>query len=292
MRIAYIDLVHKDPILVERVAKRLTQGTNNTIFIHIDKKIDINDFSNIIESKNIRFIKNRVEVNWAGFSSIKATINSFKEALDYGNYDRFVILQNLDYPLKSNKEIEEFFNNNNNKEYICARKDTGLNSESHKYCLYWKLDDKDFISKICNAFCKTITTLKININFKKDYIVLHNQRYDIYRGWDQIALTKKAIKYIVDFYDSNLTFNNYFNSCFASDESYFHTILYNSKIFSISNNNKQLLNLTYFEYPDVVRLFNNPDEIKNIDLKDFLFIRKVSSKSSKELFDFLDKRFH
>lgn len=41
MRIAYIDLVHKDPILVVRVAKRLTQGTNNTIFIHIDKKISL-----------------------------------------------------------------------------------------------------------------------------------------------------------------------------------------------------------------------------------------------------------
>ena len=39
IKIAYLVLCHKDPEFVQRTAVKLTSGTPNHIFIHVDKKV-------------------------------------------------------------------------------------------------------------------------------------------------------------------------------------------------------------------------------------------------------------
>lgn len=295
MKIAYIVLTHKDPNLLLRLIKKLTQNKNNYIFIHVDKKIKQEDFSIIKENEQVQFIKNNIAVTWAGYSSIIATINSFKQSINYKEFDRFVILQGLDYPIKTNKYIEQFFIKNKDIEFIGARKDTGMKTEQHKYCLNWYLDKKDLFHTFLNNICKLLTVLKINIKIKKDYIYINNKKYDIFRGGANIALTRNAVNYIIDFYDNNPKFNKYFQTVFASDESYFHTVLYNNNDFKILNHDLYkkdscFFNLTYYEYLTVARIFKTPEDIKELDLNNYLYIRKVTSNDSKELLDYLDEK--
>lgn len=55
-----------------------------------------------------------------------ATVWLMRAALSYnaqicGEVERFVILQGLDYPIRSNGEIDQFFEENPTKEFILAQ---------------------------------------------------------------------------------------------------------------------------------------------------------------------------
>ena len=47
-------------------------------------------------------------------------------------------------------------------------------------------------------------------------------------GAPQWALTGECVKYILDFSKSHQKFNRYFKHVFAPDETYFHSVVYNS----------------------------------------------------------------
>lgn len=302
MKIAYLILAHIDARHIERLSNRLTADNENKVFIHLDKKSDIDKFKEKCPEKdNIHYIKERVTVYWGGFSSIEATINSFKEILLENQYQRVVILQGLDYPIKSNNEIEKYFKENENIEFLKAFNETKSKDikNLHKYCLYWYLDNDSFSKKLINKINSLLLKIKILPQLKKPYIIINNKKYEIYRGWAHIALTKEAIKYIINFYDNNKEFNNYFKTSYASDESYFHTIIYNSHFrektctngITIPENNRnnfEILNLTYFEYPDIVKVFTEIQDYIKLKKTNFLYIRKVDNNSSK-LLDYIDK---
>lgn len=301
MKIAYVILAHKDSDHIKRLSNKLTINTDNKVFIHLDKKINLNKFKeNCPETEKIKYVLKREEVYWGGFSSIISTINVFEEILFEKEYERVVILQGLDYPIKSNKEINNFFEKNKNLEYIKAFNETDTKDivNLHKYCFYWYLDKNNFLKNCINRINTVLLKLKILIRFKKPYIYVNNIKYKIYRGWAHIALTKNAVQYIVNFYNKNKEFNKYFQTIYASDESYFHTILYNSyfkkntvlkkEVSEKQRENMSILNLTYFEYPKFVKVFKKIEELKKIDKKEYLYIRKVDSDSS-ELLDYIDE---
>ena len=124
---------------------------------------------------------------------------------------------------------------------------------------------------------------KLGIKYRKGYYYdkLTKKKYDIYWGWAHFSVTKELAKYLVDFYDNNPNFNKYFKTIFPPDETYFQTIIYNSiyrnKLDDLDDSCTQndMLNLTYFEYPKYVRIFHNSNELLNINLDSYLFIRKV-----------------
>lgn len=307
MKIAYIILAHIDPQHIARLANKITKNTSNKAFIHVDKKYDIEPFRlqcNLINNSSIIFIKNRVNVNWAGFSSVKSTVNCFDEIIKTNEkFDRYIILQGLDYPIKNNNEIEKFFIDNPNKEYICAINETHSKnfSDIHKYRFFWCWDKKNIFQKFLNNIDILLFHLKLPIWVKKPYIKLKdNKTYEIYRGWAHFAITEEAVKYILNFYKSNTKFNNYFKSVYASDESYFHTILYNDEYFKdklpencpikqSDRSNEKLLNVTYFEYPsEGVRVFKDKSEYKFLSNTKYLYFRKANTIESKDLLDYID----
>lgn len=67
MNIAYLISAHKDPEHLQRLCKVLELGmTNVHFFIHIDKKVDIQPFKEIVNGINIHFTPHRVWTQWGG----------------------------------------------------------------------------------------------------------------------------------------------------------------------------------------------------------------------------------
>ena len=237
-----------------------------------------------------------------GDSSVEATVKLFRAALSWDErkpFDRFVILQGLEYPIKTNMEIHMFFANNLNKEFILAQNISKSYNprEIHKYSLYWNLDSSSFITKIVHKlnsllFLKHGRIPLLKKNYTEDSV---GNRMDIYQGCAQFGVTKKLAEYIVRFHDENKSFNQYFKSMYAPDESYFHTIVYNSSFVENTPDGRAIdrphltnfENLTYFEYPKTVTLFTSKNEWPKLRDSGFLFFRKASSESV-ELLDFID----
>ena len=292
--IAFLILCHNDPNHIARLANKLVNNRNNDVYIHVDNKCNIKEFKEKIKSENVYFIDDRVDVYWGGYSSVEATMKLIECSFNKKSYDRYVLLQGLDYPLWSMERIEKFFDENKQVEFI---RGCNVSRSKDKY-FYEKVKCYWFYDRI-NIFKKVINKLNriFSIKIRNGYIDLNNRRYDIYWGSAQWALTGNAIKYILDFYKSKHKFNNYFKHVFPADETYFNTIIFNSHFRTKTINKGEerekrglvnWRNLHYFEYGECIRVFNDNDLEEVLKLEE-MFIRKVTSNESSILLDSIDK---
>lgn len=134
--------------------------------------------------------------------------------------------------------------------------------------------------------------------YRAPYVDIDGRKKEIYRGWAHFSLTQECVEYVVAFHDSHPKFNKYFSHVYASDESYFHTIVYNSRfrkhtvedvIPEEKRSIQALCNLTYFEYPLYVTEFAKKEDYEYLLSKGFPFFRKCSSASA-ELLDEIDRK--
>lgn len=294
MRIAYLILAHKDPEHIARLVQRIS-NENCDVFIHIDLKYNVEQFKEKIkESKRVYFIKDRVDVYWGGFSAIKATMNLIKYSIKVNKYDRYVLLQGLDYPIVSNDFILSFFEKNNEIEFI---RGCNITRSKEKYFYqkcryYWFFDNINNFKRIINR-----TSRMFNIKVRRGVVRLEKKECDIFWGAAQWALTDKCIKYILEVYTKEFKYNKYFEHVFPADETYFHTIIFNSKFASRTMNGgpekekKYLVNwraLHYFEYENQIKTFTEKD-YDHLRQQNVIFIRKVDSETSLQLLDLIDR---
>src|SRR5690606_15960288 len=112
MRVAHLIMAYKNPDQVEILLKRLSYPHFH-LYIHLDKKINVDNYIHLKGMKNVFFIKNRKLCNWGGFSFVKAITASVREILEQGiNYDYINLLSAQDYPLKTNDDIYNFLYKN------------------------------------------------------------------------------------------------------------------------------------------------------------------------------------
>lgn len=304
MRIAFLNLCHTDPQVVARVANKLTQNPNFDMYIHVDAKSDIEPFQELLkDNKQVYFISNRQKVYWGGYHAILATYALLEEALaSPRNYDYVVAMQNLDYPIKSNRYIEEFFEKNKGTEYIrgCRIAKTKDWHYAEKYKIYNSRDKEFYLKKHAkpvkllwdgmNAI-KSISTIGFNGVHKEN-----GEEIELYYGTAQWAVTRECAKYMIEFRAKHPKFDKRMQHIKFPDEEYFHTIVHNSafktKCVKYDEPVQRWLvnwrNIHYFEFPDAgVVTFTEKDYDKLMQL-DELFCRKVRSGISDKLMDAID----
>lgn len=295
MNIAYIVLCHIDPDFVAHTARTL-QYENDGVFIHVDKKVDIEPFLQKCKGlTNIYFVSEdkRVKNYWGGFNSIIATFNTIELALKKGNYDRFVLLQGQDYPLFSNKYIHNFFAKHSETEF-CKAQNISASKNKKEYMRvggYWHTDNTNFLWKIIHKFNS------LGLKYRPLKYKNKNAKWNIYHGWAQFALTRKCVEYCLNVFKTDMSYNKFMRRRFPPDELYFPTIIYNSPFVNNvdrtvkynRHGTKTKLNLTYFEYPDKIIIFKDKNDYNWLKKTGCLYVRKINS-SSKELIEEIDKR--
>lgn len=303
MKVAFLNLCHCDPDVVSRVAKKLTENENFYMFIHVDLKSDENEFKKRLDHcERVIFIRNRVSVSWGSYSAIRATLELMREASEYEvDFDRYVLLQNLDYPLKSNDQMMEFFEKNYDKEFIRACK-IGKSKDWHyrlKYKLFHDYEDdfyktdKSVMKKVFHGIKKIAKSIPV-FSFN-GVIVEKDGEYPIYYGAAQWALTDECLKYILEFEKNHPIFNKKMEHIQFPDEEYFHTIVHNSdfkyRCIRYDEPERRWLvnwrNIHYFEYPREITVFQQND-FERLIKREELFIRKVRTGISDELMDQID----
>ena len=303
MRIAFLNLCHTDPALVARSAKRLCADPDFDMYIHVDAKQDIEPFIRATEGiDRVFYTPNRHKVYWGGYNAIYACYELLRTALNSDrNYDYFVMMQNLDYPIKTNEEIKAFFEKHKGKEFLrgCPIAGTKDWEFARKYKLYYMKDNpygkapisnphKFFIALISSIL--SITTISFNGIIKEK-----DQDYSIYYGCAQWAVTRECAKYLDEFERTHHRFNKRMKIMQFPDEEYFHTVIHNSKFrtrcMRYDEPEARWLvnwrNLTYFEFPKEVTVLTKADYEK-LKAQPDLFCRKVRSEVSWPLLDLLD----
>ena len=282
MRIAHIIMAHKNPNQLLRLVKRL-EHPNSDIFIHIDKKVAIDDFKVITSLPDIHIVKNRINCNWGGNSFLNAIVGSLSEVISAEHdYDFVNLLSAQDYPLTSADNIYEFFKGNVGKNFVSY--------EESKESEWWK-----------NAVQRYEKHHFTDFNFKGKYVVqaVVNKIYPKRKfpmamelfgscksSWWTVS--GACAKHVYDVFSNNKKLNQFLKYSWGSDEFAIATVVMNSPYKNSTVNN----NLRYIDWsegnahPKILR----SGDFESIQNSNMLFGRKFDDEIDGKIMDRLDEQ--
>jgi len=118
MKIACLIVTYTSAVQTRRMIDRLNNGQFD-FYIHLDKKVDIKTHEALFDVPNVYFIKDRIDIQWAAYSTVQAAFNGIKQITSSGiTYDFINLITGQDYPIKSATYIANFLDKNVGKEFI------------------------------------------------------------------------------------------------------------------------------------------------------------------------------
>lgn len=277
MRIAHLILTYTNPKQTERMIKMMYHE-NFDFYIHVDKKFDINPHLFLEALPNVYFINNRVDVKWAGFSTVIATFECIKEIVGTGIPYQFInFLSGQDYPLKPASRIYNFLRENAGKEFLSYRDfkndwKEGLIRMENYFLSSYSFPGKHRLEHLIN---KIMPTRKLPYN-------LHPYGKSMF--W---MLSPEVAMYVVNKVENDKKLRQFFSFSWASDEFVFQTIILNSKYKDRVVNN----NYRYIDWsagganPKVL----NETDFGKLEKTEMLFARKFDMVNSPKILDLIDQ---
>ena len=223
MRIAHLIITYTSPSQTERMIRRM-QHPGFDFYIHVDKKMDISSHHFLAKIPNVYLIKDRVNVVWAGYNTIEATLRSVKEIFNTGrNYEYVHLMSGQDYPIKSARDINDFFVANNGKEFLQFEHFDEWAAESYPRIREYHLTNYDFPGRYYFQWM-----MNKMLPVRKSPLPM--EYYGSSMFW---ALTSSCLRYIIELIEKNARFRRFMRFTWGSDEFMFQTLVLNS---SFKNN--------------------------------------------------------
>lgn len=288
-RIAFLIEAHNDAPQLERLCRRLS---GHAIFVHVDQKSADFPVQKIAALPGVTIVQPRTPVYWADYSQIEATLTMLKVARQTANFDRFVLISGVCYPVKPLAALEAAFAQDPKREWIAT---TPIRPGSHLHKLIgrrWRM--KPLTSNA--ALDKKIRPIWNKISG----MIGRNLEQEIgmtpYFGSSWWALTNPCVTKILEFADTHPAYVRAYRSVYGVDEHFFHTIVANSefgeftcRIEDSGEATNQFAPLHLIK-PTGDRSFDSSDEAYALAAStDKFFIRKVSSARTALLLDRIDR---
>jgi hypothetical protein len=219
MKIAYLLFAYKNPKLIKKVVDFLSDE-NAAFFVHIDKKIPIEQFEPI-RDKNVFFSEQRLPVYWAEFSGVEAILLLMRQALGSPqNFDYFFLLSGSEFPLRSRNYIQKFLEKNRGCEFITMQTVPAPGKPlAHINVLRFPSTQP-----VRRFIFRGLAKIGFARRDHKKYLGPMTP----YSGFTWWTLSREACEYILEFTASHPAFVKFFQKVHAPEESYIHTILGNS----------------------------------------------------------------
>lgn len=268
---AYLIIAHNKFNILKRLINVLDHELND-IYIHIDKKagnIQKEDFLQCATKSHVKFVK-RISVTWGGDSQIKCEMILLQEALKVG-YQYYHFLSGVDFPIKTQEEIHDFFEHHDGKEFI----------------EYWERDPKEYLyrtkyfyplqEKIGRYTYDPKTLLlrvmsKLLVFFQTLGRVNRNQLFngEIKMGSQWVSISHEFAEYIIN---QRYFIEMFFYNGIAVDELFMQTVCWNSKFRTRIYQGNAIRNIDWKRGNPYTWKNSDFDEIKSSPA---FFIRKVS----------------
>ena len=267
-KICFLIAAHKNQNQLIRLINHLKKDFD--IYVHIDKKskLYLEDFD------NVKIFK-KYKVYHGGVSQVITTLFLINEAYK-NNYDRYIFISGQDIPLKTNKEIIDFFDINKDKEFISyenIRNNDGIYNE-----MSFRLNAYNFGKLYRKLLNRQIRKIISEFPFIK-----RTTPENIYYGSSWWNLTNNAIKYILDYSEKNPDFLKRFNYTWGSDEFFFQSIVLSSEF--RDNCINDCLRYIFWDGGAPFNLkIENYDSIKN-NINNNLFARKFDENIDNDIID-------
>ena len=294
MKIAYITLAHKLPEQLVRLVRKLNTDAAS-FFIHIDKKTDGETYRKMTEPlrayENVYFLKRHM-CSWRDFGVVEATLEGIRKVLALRlRYDYVILLTGQDYPIKSNRHIQEVLQKSGGRSFRILPLPSERWSDGSgglDRVTYWHfsyrgrripfLKRKQLLpSRLSSLWLAFAKVLRIHRKVPENVRLFGGSAY-----W---CLTRDCIEYVDEFAQRNAGFVKFFKHAFAPDEIFFQTVLMNSPLKnSLVDNNLRHIVWNDTPHPKIL-CKQDAEEIIGTDK---LFARKFDMTIDADVLDMID----
>jgi len=286
MKLAYLILAHNNPSILHRLVENI-RCQNATIFIHIDSKSNIKQFSELDAYEDVIFIPHRVAVYWGDYSIVEATLNLLQFSHSYGQFDYYQLLSGADYPVRNNEVIVETLSSTN-CEFMEYFKMPVSHKPLHRLENFWVTGAYNNPNRLRGFFLRALNKMVQQLAYihKRNY-KKHIGGLTPYAGSAWWTLTGECVAHILKFLENTPHYAKAFQYSLHADEMFFQTIVLNSPF---REHIKPSLN--YVDWRD--RHVPSPPQISEEHLRileddpHFLFARKFTL-SNAYLLDYIDQ---
>lgn len=282
-------MAHKYPRQLHRLVDRLNDGLSH-FFIHIDKKVNNSQFDSLkIFGDKLIFIE-RFDGRWGRYGITLPLLSALKTIKQSNHsFDRIIVLSGQDYPIKSNKEIDEFFEKSPYSVFIdffpvpnfkkWPGKDRGGLFRVDKYYFGDKWHER--------LRSKTLNLLARYFDFFRRKIP---KQMEAYAGSAWINLDMYALNYILDFNEKHPEYLKFHRNTFVADEVFIQMLVGNSKdeelLARMENSEKRFIiwESSQSPHPKILQT----SDFGNIKVSESLFARKFDERADAEILDLID----
>jgi hypothetical protein len=288
--IAYLVLAHTDSRQCRRLLTRLLSDRDAHIFVHVDRK-SRSDFSAAeeLDPDRIHFVRERYEVSWSGFSTVRAILAAMREALTFPvNFGYLVLLSGMDYPIKHSMEIKSYLYGQPFRQHI--NRVNVADSPEHYLKLARRYTFRDAwlpagnLDKLLRKLA-SIAVIPVKRKLLQDMICT---------GSSWWALTPDCGRFIFKFLEEHPEYDQFFRYLHCPEEHYFHTIVQNSPFVGEAVNMLpytgrgmwKTANL-HIIHPSLRKIYTEVD-FAEVMQSNRCFVRKVTTDLSTALLDRID----
>ena len=276
MKFAVLIITYSSALQTKRMIQALNNGKFD-FYIHLDRKVDIATHQDLFAIPNVYFIEDRIDIKWAGFTTVEAALSGLRQIAASGRKYGFInLITGQDYPIKSADQIAEFFEKNVGKEFI-HYKDFDTEWEEAKARVdRYHLTDFRFRGK--TRLENMINRLMPKRKFPDDLKLCGKETF-----W---TLSPECAFYVLNYIDKHPRMKKFLRYTWGSDEFIFQTIIMNSEFKDRVVNR----NYRYIDWPPgsarpKVLL---TEDFEKLRASDNLFARKLDVSADQHIFELLD----
>ncbi|MCH5342447.1 MAG: glycosyl transferase [Acetatifactor sp.] len=280
VRHAYMIMAHHRFDILEELLKDLDDARND-IFLHIDvkaKDFPTEYFSGLLHRARLILVE-RMDIHWGGYSQIECVTKLLKAATSYGYHLYYHFMVGVEFPLKTQNYIHDFFQKNAGYEFVgFDNYDTKFEERVRYYHIFNAYArNNNFFQKILNKIriCGVAIhkVLKVDIS-KKNNIIFK-------KGNANWSITHDLACYIVEHEKET---EKIYRHSFCGDELFIHTLIYNSGFWMkvYDRNDEYHSSMRMMTWEDPYNQYHVDDLNKLID-SERLFARKIDGEDAMEL---------
>lgn len=277
MKIAFIILAHKHPAQLERLLRKLAHPEIDC-YVHVDAKSDLEVWQQALSLPRVYTVHPRVDIKWAGYSMVEATLHSMQAVRDSGNtYAYITMLSGQDYVIKTAGHIHHFLTQPSDRQYIGLIDDQTLQKMMSKMNEY-HLVEYNFPGRfrLAKLFTRLMPSRKAPLDMR------------LYSGSQWWTLTQDCVNFLLDHIRQHPSISRFFKFTWGADEFIFQTILMNSR-YRDAVTGYDLHYIDWSAGTEHPKTLGMEDVDKMIGSK-LLVARKFDMEKDPELLDLIDER--
>lgn len=278
-RHAYMIMAHHKFEILKELLKDLDDERND-IFLHVDLKAKnyYPDDIRTVVTKGRLYLTDRMNIYWGGYAQIECILFLLKEAIKNGYHEYYHFMVGVEFPLKSQQYIHDFFDKNRGYEFI------GFDYKSQYVDRIQYYHPFNSYARNNNLFQKILNKIRIfSVNIQRMMHVNRIKKYNIkfMKGYANWSITHDLACLIVS---KEKEINKIYRHSFCGDEVFIHTIVYNSEFWNRVYDKND-------EYHSSMRVTTWEDPYNQYHMKDLdnllhngrLFARKIDGDDAMEL---------